>query len=440
MLPRHMQIIYEINHRFLKEVMHRYPGDADVLRRMSLVDEQNGRRVRMAHLAIVGSHKVNGVAKLHTELMKSTIFTDFNRFYPGKLINITNGITPRRWLYHTNRNLASLISAHTGRSWIMDLAQLEKLTPLADDPDFHMEFHAVKLANKQRLADYVRDNVNIEIDVHSLFDVQVKRFHEYKRQLLNVLHVITLYNRIRANPAAPRVPRTVIIGGKAAPSYYLAKLIIKLIHDVADIVNNDPAVSNKLKLVFVPNYDVTVAGYIIPAADLSQQISTAGTEASGTGNMKLALNGALTIGTLDGANIEIGEKVGEENIFIFGRTAEEIAALNANGYNPWDYYHGNTELKQALDMIQHGYFSLDEPSRYQPIFDILTHQGDRYFLLADYTAYVACQEQVDALYLNQPEWIRKTILNVARMGHFSSDRTIRQYAEDIWRVQPVAHD
>lgn len=440
MLPRHMQIIYEINHRFLKEVMHRHPGDADILRRMSLIDEQNGRRVRMAHLAIVGSHKVNGVAKLHTELMKSTIFADFNRFYPGKLINITNGVTPRRWLYHANRNLASLISAHIGRGWIMDLTQLEKLVPLADNQDFQMAFHAVKLANKQRLADYVSDNINIEIDVHSLFDVQVKRLHEYKRQLLNVLHVITLYNRIRANPTVPRVPRTVIIGGKAAPSYYLAKLIIKLIHDVADVVNNDPTISAKLKLVFVPNYDVTIAGCIIPAADLSQQISTAGTEASGTGNMKLALNGALTIGTLDGANVEIKEKVGEGNIFIFGHTTEEIAALNASGYHPWDYYHGNNELKQALDMIQNGYFSLDEPSRYQPIFDTLTHQGDRYFLLADYAAYVACQEQVDTLYFNQPEWTRKTILNVARMGYFSSDRTIHQYAKDIWHVQPAVTD
>ena len=439
-LPRHMQIIYEINQRFMQEVIHRFPGDnnlGDLLKRMSIIDESHGRRVRMAHLAIVGSHHVNGVAQLHSELMKSTIFADFDRYYPGKLTNITNGITPRLWLNQANPGLASLISSRIGKGWITDLSQLRGLEKFAEDSSFQEEFCAVKRTNKARLAKLVMDRTKLQINPDSLFDVQVKRIHEYKRQLLNVLHVITQYNRIRSNQSINIMPRTVIIAGKAAPGYAIAKLIIKLINSVADIVNNDPAVRGMLKLVFIPNYDVSTACEIIPAADLSQQISTAGTEASGTGNMKLALNGALTIGTLDGANIEIMQEVGEENIFIFGLDTQEVASLKNSGYNAWDYYHANNELKSVLDMIGSGYFSPDQPDRFQPIVNKLTEGGDQYLLLADYGAYIASQERVDALYQDQKQWTRQAILNVAGMGKFSSDRTIGEYAEKIWGVKPV---
>ena len=436
-LPRHLQIIFEINHRFLNDVRHHNPGDVELLKRMSIIDEVNGRRIRMAHLAIVGSHQVNGVAQIHTELMRQTIFQDFDRFYPGKIINITNGITPRRWLNQSNPSLAGLITEHIGNGWITDLKQLGKLAPLAADKAFQDRFRAIKQANKENLAAIIQRKLGITVNPASLFDVQVKRIHEYKRQLLNLLHVVTLYNRIRANPATGYVPRTVIFSGKAAPGYAQAKLIIKLINDVADIVNNDPAVGNILKVVYIPNYDVTTASEIIPAADISEQISTAGTEASGTGNMKLALNGALTIGTLDGANIEIHDEVGADNIFIFGMNAAEVAELQGKGYNPWDYYHGNEELRQVLDMIASGYFSPDAPDRFQPIVDALTKNGDHYMLLADYADYVACHERMEALYLNPGEWARKAILNVAGMGKFSSDRTIKEYAENIWNVKPV---
>ena len=436
-LPRHLQIIYELNQRFLKGVMHCYPGDSELLKSMSIIDETHGRRVRMAHLAIVGSHHVNGVAQIHSELMRTTIFADFDRYYPGKLTNITNGITPRLWLNQSNPGLAKLISGRIGKGWITDLSQLRQLAKLADDETFQAEFRAVKRANKEHLAALVMDRLAIGINPDSLFDVQVKRIHEYKRQLLNLLHVVTLYNRIRTNPGLDVVPRTVIISGKAAPGYATAKLIIKLANSIADIVNNDPAVRGLLKLVFIPNYDVSTAGIIIPAADLSQQISTAGTEASGTGNMKLALNGALTIGTLDGANVEIMEEVGEDNIFIFGLNTREVAALNNSGYNPWDYYHANSELKWALDMIASGYFSPEQTDRFQPIFNNLTQGGDRYLLLADYAAYIAAQERVEKLYRNPQQWTRCAILNVAGMGKFSSDRTIGEYAEKIWGAKPV---
>ena len=436
-LPRHLQIIYEINHNFLNSVMHHFPGDNELLKRMSIIDESRGRRVRMAHLAIVGSHHVNGVAQLHSDLMKATIFSDFDRFYPGKMINITNGITPRLWLNQANPGLAGLISYHIGQDWITDLSKLRELSKLADDKNFQTEFRTVKYTNKQYLAKLIKEKLNIEINPDSLFDVQIKRIHEYKRQLLNLLHVITLYNRIRSNPSADVVPRTIIISGKAAPGYAIAKLIIKLANSVADIVNNDPAVRGLLKLVFIPNYDVSTACNIIPAADLSQQISTAGTEASGTGNMKLALNGALTIGTLDGANIEIMEEVGEDNIFIFGLTTQQVTELKKSGHNPWDYYHANVELKQALDMIASGYFSPDQTERFQPIVNNLTHGGDSYMLLADYASYIAGQERVEALYLDQKQWTRSAILNVAGMGKFSSDRTIGEYANKIWGARPV---
>ena len=436
-LPRHLQIIYEINYRFLKQVMHHYPGDIDMLQRMSIIDERGIKRVRMAHLAIIGSHKVNGVAELHTELMKSTIFSDFHRFYPGRIINITNGITPRRWLNQANPDLSALISSRIGNGWIKDLSQLSHLIPLVDDAKFCAEFAQIKFNNKQHLAELIKLRLKIEVNVDAMFDVQIKRIHEYKRQLLNLLHVITLYNRIRRQPEVRTVPRVIIFSGKAAPGYVQAKLIIKLINDVADIINNDPRMEDRLKVVFIPNYDVTTAEDIIPAADLSEQISTAGTEASGTGNMKLALNGALTIGTLDGANIEIRNEVGDDNIFIFGLTTDGVAQTLDRGYQPRDYYHGNTELREVLDMIATGYFSPDERSRYAHIVNSLLQEGDRFLLLADYASYVACQQQVEAVYLDKTLWLKKAILNVANMGKFSSDRTIKQYAEQIWNARPV---
>jgi starch phosphorylase len=436
-LPRHLQIIYEINHRFMRDVMHRYPGDTDLLRRMSLIDERGEKRVRMAHLAMVGSHTVNGVAAIHTDLMRQTIFADFHHLWPDQIVNMTNGITPRRWLNQANPDLAHLISSRIGTGWVRNLDELKRLMPFAEDAVFCRQFAEVKRANKLRLAETIARRLKTAVNPDSLFDVQVKRIHEYKRQLLNVLHVITLYNRIRANPAGDHLPRTVIFGGKAAPGYAMAKRIIRLINDIADVVNNDPVVAGRLKVVFIPNYDVSTAQELMPAADLSQQISTAGTEASGTGNMKLALNGALTIGTLDGANIEIRNEVGEENIFIFGLTTEEAARVYAEGHKPWDRYHGNPELKQVLDMIRNGYFSPDEADRYQAVFDALTAHGDHYLLLADYASYIACQERVEALYRAPQEWARRAILNVANMGKFSSDRTIREYAGTIWKVKPI---
>lgn len=436
-LPRHLLIIYQINHHFLKEVNHHYPGDIEALRRLSIIGEEGEKHVRMSHLAVIGSHKVNGVAQLHTHLMKNTIFADFDHFFPGKIINKTNGITPRRWLNEANPGLTKLITQHIGKDWVTDLKQLKQLIPLAEDHDFRLEFQAIKQENKQRLAEFINQQLHIEINTDSLFDVQVKRIHEYKRQLLNLLHVITHYNRIRANPNLQRVPRTVIFAGKSAPGYAMAKLIIKLINSVAEVVNHDPVIGDKLKVVFIPNYDVSNAVRIIPAADLSEQISTAGTEASGTGNMKLALNGALTIGTLDGANVEIREEVGEDNIFIFGLTSQGVADLRQRGYNPWDYYNQNSELKQVLDMISSGYFCQEKPDLFQPIMDTLTHHGDHYLLLADYADYILCQNRVDELYRNPEEWTRKAILNVANMGKFSSDRTINEYAEEIWGVKSV---
>ncbi len=436
-LPRHLQIIYEINRRFLDEVHHRYPGDTDLLRRMSIVDEDRGKRLRMAHLAIVGSHTVNGVAQIHTELMKQTIFSDFERFFPGKIINITNGITPRRWLCQANPDLSALIASRIGTGWRNNLAELKKLVPLAEDAGFRKQFRSVKCKNKERLAEVIKTRLKLSVDTESLFDVQIKRIHEYKRQLLNVLHIVTRYNRIREGRSAEMVPRTFIFAGKAAPGYAMAKLIIRLIHSVGSIVNNDPAVGGMIKVAFLADYNVSNAEKIIPACDLSEQISTAGTEASGTGNMKLALNGALTIGTLDGANIEIREEVGDDNIFIFGLNADEVSALQADGYDPWYFYNSNAELKQTLDMIANGYFSPDDQNRFRPIFDALTSFGDHFLLLADYASYIACQERVDALYRNPDEWTKRGIMNVANMGHFSSDRTIREYTEKVWNVRPM---
>ncbi|OFV91440.1 MAG: glycogen phosphorylase [Acidobacteria bacterium RIFCSPLOWO2_02_FULL_64_15] len=434
-LPRHLQIIYEINRRFLEDVRRQHPDDPDLARRVSIVDEQGGRRLRMAYLATIGSHHVNGVAEIHTALMKRTIFADFDRLFPDRIVNITNGITPRRWLHHANPELSAAISERIGTEWVRDLSCLARLAPLAEDAGFRKRFREVKHAEKTRLAALVK--TRLAVDPASMFDVHIKRMHEYKRQLLNVLHVVTRYNRIRDGQHL--VPRTVIFGGKAAPGYGTAKLIIKLIHSVADVVNGDPATSDRLKVAFLRDYSVTSAEQIVPAADLSEQISTAGTEASGTGNMKLALNGALTIGTLDGANIEIGNAVGEGNIFIFGLTAGEVAARRAAGYNPWDIYHSNEELRRVLDMIASGYFSSDAPDRFRPILDVLTTHGDFFLLLADYASYVACQERVDALYRDPDEWARRAILNIAGMGRFSSDRAVLEYARNIWNVTPVMH-
>ena len=433
-LPRHLEIVYQINQDFLQDVRHRYPGDVELLRRVSLIGEDGERRVRMAHLAVVGSHAVNGVAAIHTGLMKSTIFSDFDHITPGKINNKTNGVTPRRWLVAANPGLSELITARIGPDWTCDLAELRKLEPLADDPDFRQAFMAVKRANKERLATVIGQRLGIDVEVESLFDVMVKRIHEYKRQLLNVLHVITRYSRIRTNPAVATVPRTVIIGGKAAPGYQMAKLIIKLINDVADVVNNDPLIGNRLKLVFVPNYNVSTAELVMPAAELSEQISTAGTEASGTGNMKMAMNGALTIGTWDGANVEICEEVGEENMFLFGLTAQEVAIHHTDGYDPNGAIAANEDLRRALDMIGSGYFSPDQPDRFRPIVDALTQGGDYYLLTADYPLYMAAQDRVEQLYRNPDEWTRRAILNVARMGKFSSDRTVLEYAREIWNV------
>ena len=435
LLPRHLEIIYRINHEFLQMVNHKFPGDSDLLGRVSIIDEPNGKRVRMAHLAVVGSHQVNGVAALHSELLKTTLFADFDKIYPGKLTNVTNGITPRRWLNQANPELTALITKAIGTGFQKDLSKIVKLTPLSDDEDFRKAFRAVKKQNKQRLANKIESLTDIKLNPDALFDVQIKRIHEYKRQLLNVLHVITLYNRIRKGDLESITPRAVIFGGKAAPGYWMAKLIIRLINDIADVVNNDPAVGDKLKVVFYPNYEVSAAERLFPGSDLSEQISTAGTEASGTGNMKMALNGALTIGTLDGANVEIKEEVGDDNIFIFGLTTPEVAEMKANGYNPWDYYHANAELKEVLDMIANGFFSAEEPNRYQAIFDNLMKNGDHYLLLADYASYVAKQDEVSQVYKDQEEWSRRAVLNVARIAKFSSDRTIGEYADNIWNVK-----
>ena len=436
-LPRHMGLIYDINARFLAEVHSRFPTDHALLRRISLIEERGVRRVRMAHLSVLASHKINGVSALHSQLMVDTIFSDFARIYPDRFCNKTNGITPRRWLSQANRPLSALIDSRIGSEWRRDLDQLSRLREFADEPEFQNAFRLAKQQNKRRLADLISHCPGVTVDPHSLFDVQVKRMHEYKRQLLNVLHVITRYHRILANPTANWVPRTVIFAGKAASAYYMAKLIIRLINDVARVVNNDPRIGALLKVVFIPNYRVSLAEIIIPGANLSEQISTAGTEASGTGNMKFALNGALTIGTWDGANIEIAENVGLDNIFIFGNRTDKVGELRANGYQPRGYYDNNFDLKCVIDRISEGEFSPEEPERYRNVVNALI-ESDHYQLLADYVDYVACQDRVDDLYRLPVAWTRSAILNVAGMGAFSSDRTIREYATQIWGVEPLA--
>lgn len=436
LLPRHIQIVYEINRRFIEEVKKNYTTDPNILSGLSIINEHDGKSVRMANLAIVGSFAVNGVAALHTEILRTRIFSHFNKIYPDKFINITNGITPRRWLKTANPFLSEIISNRIGEGWVYNLDELRKLESFIDDQDFREEFRNAKWLNKKLLINLIEGENGIKINPNSIFDVQIKRFHEYKRQLLNILHIITLYNRIKDNPKLEIVPRTIIFAGKAAPAYLMAKLIIKLINSVAEVVNDDSEVGDKLKVVFIPDYSVTLAEKIIPAADLSEQISMAGLEASGTGNMKFTLNGALTIGTMDGANIEIREEVGEENIFIFGLLAEEVIKLKNSGYNPRTYYNSNETLKRVIDMIAQDFFSKKEPGIFKSIVDSLLGT-DYYCLLADYQSYVDAQDEVSKLYLNTDEWTKKTILNVARVGKFSSDRSIREYAEKIWKVEPV---
>jgi len=436
LLPRHLELITEINLHHLDLVRQKWPGDEERLKRMSVVEDEH-KVVNMGYLSIVGSHAVNGVAQLHSDLLKSTLFKDFYELNPEKFQNKTNGITPRRWILLCNPDLSDVIASKIGESWITDLSQLSQLRNFVNDEQFIRDVQRVKLENKQRLVDMFKNDYGVTVNPASMFDVQIKRIHEYKRQLLNCLHVITLYNRIKDNPSAETVPRTVIFGGKAAPGYLTAKLIIKLICNVGRTINNDPAVGDRLKVIFLENYRVSLAEKIIPAIDLSEQISLAGLEASGTGNMKMMLNGALTIGTLDGANVEMDEEVGRDNIFIFGMKVEDVDALTKKGYNSREFYEREPELKRAIDQIRDGFFSPEDPNHFADIVKHLLDMNDRYMLLADYAEYIKAQERVDQLYKNPTEWAKKAILNIAASGKFSSDRTISQYATEIWGVKPT---
>jgi starch phosphorylase len=438
LLPRHMEIIYEINSKFLRQVSYKYPGDVVKLRDMSLIEEGTDPKVRMAYLAIVGSHSVNGVSELHTKLLTDGLVKSFYDMWPEKFNNKTNGITQRRWLHTANQSLSSLITDRIGPGWVKDLMELKKLAPLADDPAFRKQWREVKLTNKNRFAQTVRRWDNIRLNPETMFDVHVKRFHEYKRQTLNILNCIALYNEIKQGKKKDFVPRTMLFAGKAAPGYYMAKLLIKFINNVAGVINGDPDTRGLLEVHFIPNYRVSLAEIIMPAADVSEQISTAGTEASGTGNMKFALNGAITIGTMDGANIEIWEEVGDDNIFIFGLRTNEVNDLRAKGYNPWDFYHKNETLKKVMDLISLGFFSPEEPQLFRPIFDSLLNGGDRYMVLADFDSYYKCQKKLAETYRDSDRWAKMSILNVANMGRFSSDRTIQQYSDDIWAVKPIS--
>ena len=438
LLPRHLEIIFEINHRFLKEVGKRFPGEGDRIRRMSIIEEGRQKLVRMAYLAAVASFSVNGVAELQSKLLRQRVMKDFYDMWPEKFNNKTNGVTPRRFVHMANPALSSLITSKIGCGWLTDLDELVKLEAFIGEEAFEESWRQVKSQNKEALADYISTHYGLAIDPESIFDVMVKRLHEYKRQLLMVLHIITLYNRIKAKTEINIMPRTFIYGAKAAPGYFMAKLIIKLINSVAEVVNHDPDVAGRLKVVFVPNFNVTLGEKIYPAADISEQISMAGKEASGTGNMKFALNGALTVGTMDGANIEIRERVGHENFFLFGLTAEEVFALKESGYNPGQYYEENDELKAAIDAIAEGIFSGGDMEMFKPIVESLL-QHDEYLLLADYESYIECQEKAAEAYQDQQWWTKASILNVARCGFFSSDRSIREYCEYIWEVDPVLY-
>jgi len=437
LLPRHLEIIYEINRRFLDEVRRRHPSDENLVRRVSLIDEAGEKYVRMAHLATVGSHTINGVAALHTDLLKRTVLKDFYAWAPDRFLNVTNGVTPRRWIVLSNPKLTELITQHIGHRWISALEEeLVRIEPLADDADFQQKWRAVKADNKQVLARFIKDRTGISVNPESLFDIQVKRLHEYKRQLLNVLHLVTLYHRHKRVPGTTIAPRTVLFGGKAAPGYRMAKLIIRLINGVAGVINTDPAVSESLRVVFLPDFNVKNGQRVYPAADLSEQISTAGKEASGTGNMKFALNGALTIGTLDGANVEIRDAVGHENFFLFGLTATEVEQVKAGGYNPRGIYESNAELREAIDLIAAGVFSNGDRELFRPLVDSLLARDD-YLVLADYQAYIDAQQRAGEAYGDQGTWARMSILNSARVGRFSSDRSIREYCRDIWNVRTL---
>jgi starch phosphorylase len=436
LLPRHLEIIYLVNHHFLEDLRRR-GASLDEIRRLSIIEEGPPRRVRMANLAIAASKAVNGVSALHTELLRRTLFRDFFTYAPEKFQNKTNGITQRRFLVSGNRELAALISGRIGRQWIVDLGRLRELEAHADDPGFHAEWERVRRGNKERLAKIIARVCGVTVDPASLYDVQVKRIHEYKRQLLSVLRLIGDYRRLKDDPALAYTPRTVIFAGKAAPGYHRAKLIIRLIHGVAEVVNRDPALRDRLKVVFLPDYRVSLAEKIVAAADLSEQISTAGTEASGTGNMKFMLNGAITVGTLDGANIEILEEVGEENIYIFGKTVEELEDLGRSGYHPVALYERDPELRWILDALAGTLFSCGQAGMFGELFHLLTHGGDRYFLLADYHAFADVQARIGTDFLDRPGWVRRSIRNTARSGRFSSDRTIQEYARDIWGTAPV---
>jgi starch phosphorylase len=436
-LPRHLAIIFEINKRHLEQVEARWPGDDGKKRALSLIEEGSPQMVRMAHLSVVGSFSVNGVAALHTELLKRELFPEFDEFYPGKINNKTNGITPRRWLLAANPRLSQLITSKIGDTWVRDLGELRKLEPFAEDPQFQHDFMAVKHANKIDLARIIKTQCDVEVDPAALFDIQIKRLHEYKRQHLNLLHILALYRRLLQHPEKDIVPRVFVFAAKAAPGYDLAKTIIKAINAVGSVINKDPRVDGKLKVVFLPNYRVSLAQRIVPAADLSEQISTAGKEASGTGNMKLALNGALTIGTLDGANVEIREEVGDDNIFIFGMTVEEVAALLKKGYRPFDLYQADEELKAVVDWVGSNYFTPDEPHGVlNSLHENLVHR-DPFLVLPDFRAYSDAQKRVDQAYRDRARWAKMAILNTARVGKFSSDRTISEYARDIWKLDPV---
>jgi len=435
LLPRHLEIIYHINHLHMEEVRARYGDDGEKMKQLSCIEEDGEKRVNMAHLAIIGSHTVNGVAFIHSELIKKHLFRPFYEFWPEKFQNKTNGITPRRWLLLCNPMLADLISEKIGDDWPVHLDQLTQIKQWAKDPMFQDEVMKVKQNNKNKLAAYLKEETGVDINPCSLFDIQVKRIHEYKRQLLNILHIVTLYNRIKKNPTAPFTPRTVMIGGKAAPGYYMAKQIIKLFNRVGAVVNSDPVVGDKLKVIFLENYRVTLAEKIMPAADLSEQISTAGTEASGTGNMKFMLNGGLTIGTLDGANVEMAEEMGNENIFIFGMTVDDVETVQAKGYNAYDYYNECPELKQVIDMLRDGFFTPGNENEFKDVVDLLLH-NDRFLTLADYKSYIAAQDEVSATYNDTSKWAEMAINNIASSGKFSSDRTIAEYAREIWGMEP----
>ena len=441
LLPRLMEIIFEINARFLRHVSYKFPGDTDRLRRMSIIEEGHEQQVRMAYLAIAGSHSVNGVSRLHTQLLENGLVRDFFEMWPEKFNNKTNGITQRRWLYKSNKPLRLLLRETIGDAWTKNLFELKKLESFVNDRDFIDKWKKAKIQAKTIFIEKLKKWEGIELDPNMMFDVQVKRIHEYKRQLMKVLHGIYLYTKIKKNGPNQICPRVILFGGKAAPGYYMAKSIIKFINNVAGVINNDPAINGNLRMYFLPNYRVTLAESLIPAADLSEQISTAGTEASGTGNMKFALNGALTIGTMDGANIEMSEAIGRENMFIFGLTTQEVETVKKQGYRPTDFYNSDADLKEVLDLISSGFFSPEEPHLFRPIVDSLLKHGDNYLVLADFRSYIDCQNRLERIYhQDRAHWMKMSIKNVANMGYFSSDRAIKEYTEEIWNVKPVHVD